>query len=585
MENTIFRLDALKTDGPVGALFRLFGPLGDRILGLDKFNRRFRKHNLAGLDKDRFLHRVLELLKVHTIYDTSELRNIPKEGPVVIVANHPYGGLEGIILAALLTKVRPDVKVLANLMLRLIVELRDLFIFTNPLVKNHPGNIKSLRLCREWLQQGHALVLFPAGRVSFYRKDLKTITDGEWNRIATSMTRLSRAPVVPVHIAGSNSALFQILGRIYYRFRLLLLPRELLKSGGRSVAVRVGRAIPFKELERFNTRAMTRYIRMRTYLLASPGQAPVIRTDKSEQALIAAVPTDRLLEEIEALPAEQHLHDFKDFSVYYGYYEQLTETVREIGRLRELTFRELDEGSGSSCDTDAFDKTYTQLFIWDRNKREIIGGYRMGQMDRLCNGSDLSPLYLSQLFNFSESFLQMVAPGLEMGRSWIRKEHQRSFHGLYLLWRGIGEFMLRHPRYHTFYGTVSLSTTYHPYSLALMSKVLIGDDRQVEPIHPFKAEIPEEVNRYLQRTRLSVKGLSRLVRALEPDGTDLPILVKQYLKLGARFHSIAIDKGFNNTPGALLSVDLRRTPRHLLEMYLGEAYPRYLQYHGITLDP
>ena len=145
--------------------------------------------------------------------------------------------------------------------------------------------------------------------------------------------------------------------------------------------------------------------------------------------------------------------------------------------------------------------------------------------------------------------------------------------------------MLRHPRYHTFYGTVSLSTTYHPYSLALMSKVLIGDEQQVEPIHPFKAEIPEEVNRYLQRTRLSVKELSRLVRALEPDGTDLPILVKQYLKLGARFHSIAIDKGFNNTPGALLSVDLRRTPRHLLEMYLGEAYPRYLQYHGITVDP
>lgn len=585
MNTTEIRLSALVSKGTLGVLFRLFGPIADRILGLKEMNDRFRKHGLTGLDPKSFVEKVLEALKVKIDYEPEQLQRIPKEGPVVIVANHPYGGIEGIILAALIGRVRSDVKFLVNTMLRVVVELRDLFIFTNPLVKNHAGNIRSLRLCREWLDNSHLLVIFPAGRVAFYQRGKGMITDGSWNRIAARMVRLSHAPVVPIHISGTNSPLFDFLGRIYYRFRLLMLPRELLKAENRSVTVRIGKPIPYAQLSRFNSSGtLTRYLRMRTYLLDSDRVVHIRNTKKDSLPIVAAVSPQHMQTEIDSLPKEQRLLSLRNTTVYYAYYEQIPQTVVEIARLREIAFRELDEGSGQALDTDGFDKTYIHLFLWDESERQIIGSYRMGPLDRLLQGGDVNQLYLSRLFRFSPSFLERVTPGLEMGRSFLRKEHQRTFYGLLLLWRGIGEFILRHPYYHTLYGTVSLSTTYHPYSLALMSKVLVGEKLEVEPIKRFKPILPIEVELYVRRHRPSVKELSRLVKAIEPNNIDIPILVKQYLRIGARFHSIAVDRGFNNTPGALLSVDLRRASPEAMKLYMGEKYPDYLRHQGIVAE-
>ena len=578
MEATSFRLRDFGAKGIIGAVIKLLGPMGDRLLGLDKLDALFRRHDLAHLDTDGFLREVLSILNVEPVYEKDELDAVPKEGPLIVVSNHPYGGVEGIILARLLRSIRPDVKVLANSMLRLIVELRKLFIFIRPLSKNHPENAGSLRRSLEWVEQGHALVLFPAGRVSFFRKDLRIVTDGPWNRVAASFARLSGAPVVPVHFSDHNSALFQTMGRIYYRFRLLMLPREFLKSGGKRIGVRIGRPIRLNHPARTGDEAATGYLRMRTYLLASNHGLSV--ATPSIEPLISPVPPGKLVEEIEALPDKQRLIDLKGFMVYYGYQAQMPETVREIGRLRELTFRELNEGSGKSCDIDGYDETYIHLFVWDGEARQIVGAYRMGQVDRLTGTNGAHPLYLSRMFRFSDPFMHQISNGLEMGRSWIRREHQRSYHGLFLLWRGIGEYVLRHPHYHTLYGTASLSTTYHPYSLALMSRSLVEDSGEVEPIYPFEPTLHPEVDRYLDSHTLSTGELSDLVRSVERYDKDLPVLVKLYLKIGARFHSVAIDRSFNNTPGALLSVDLRRAPEKTGKMFLGEGFSGYLQHHG-----
>ena len=581
---TDFRFSSLMPRGALGTLAKLFGPLVDRILGFKRMRDRFKEYGLAGLDPHSFVTRGLKSLRIEVLSDPKQLESIPRKGGAIIVANHPYGGIEGMIMASLILKVRPDVKFLANRLLGTITELREIIILTNPLVKNHPGNVGSLWRCMGWLEDGHLLVLFPAGKVAFYQRRKGMITDGRWNRIAGLMVNHTQAPTVPMHISGSNSRLFDILGRIYYRFRLLMLPRELLKAKNRSVTVRIGKPIPYAQLAHFrSTRALTDYLRMRTYLLDSEGVTQPERNISDAKRIADPLPESLLRTEIEALPEEQLLFTLKDNTVYYGCYEQIPHVVTEIARLREITFRELNEGSGEALDTDGFDKTYIHLFIWSEAKGIVVGAYRMGRTDLLLKNGDLRNLYLSQLFRFSPSFIDKVTPGMEMGRSFLRKEYQRSFQGLFLLWRGIGEFVLRHPRYHTLYGTVSLSTTYHPYSLALMSKVLVGDTFRVEPINKFEPILPKEVEQYVRRRPLSVNELSRLVRAIEPNGIDIPILVKQYLRIGAEFHSIAIDRGFNNTPGALLSVDIRSATPDTHKMFLGDRYAEYLRHHGI--DP
>lgn len=570
--------------GVWGTVLKIFGPIADRILAIRKLNNRFHAHGLAGLNTQCFLDKVLDLLKVKIDYEPGQLQYIPREGPVVVVANHPFGGVEGIILAALLRRLRPDVKFLVNRMLQSVIELRELFIFTNPLIRNHPENFSSLRNCLDWLGNGHLLVVFPAGRVASYQKGKGMITDAPWNRIAARMVELRHAPVVPIHISGSNSALFHFLGRIYYRFRLLMLPREFLRAKNRTVEIQIGKVIPFNHLSCLNnSKTTTRYLRMRTYLLDRSFSERSPRSEKYYLPIAGSKPSTTLQSEIDSIPKKQKILAFQNVAVYYAYYDQIPQIVEEIARLREITFRELDEGSGQSLDTDRFDKTYIHLFLWDESTLQIIGSYRMGPVDRLLQGGDVNELYLSQLYKFPPSFFSRVSPGLELGRSFIRKEYQKTPYGLFLLLRGIGEFILRHPHYHTLYGNVSLSTCYHPYSLALMSKVLVGENLEVEPVNRFKPILPKEVELYMQKHRLSLKQLSCSVKAIEPNGNDIPILVRQYLSIGVRFHSIAIDRGFGDTPGALITLDLRKALPKTQRLFLGEKSPEYLRHHGIAV--
>ncbi|MFO7557438.1 MAG: GNAT family N-acyltransferase [Desulfobacterales bacterium] len=294
--------------------------------------------------------------------------------------------------------------------------------------------------------------------------------------------------------------------------------------------------------------------------------------------LMKPIHKDILTQELASLPPEQCLLTKNHFQVYYGYYDQIPETVKEIGRLREKTFRVLNEGSGLSCDTDRFDQTYTHLFIWNNASKEIIGAYRMGQTDRLLAEGDITQLYLSSLFHYTADFLSNVYPGLEMGRSFIIPKYQRTFYGLLLLWKGIGAFLVKFPHYHTLFGTVSISTTYSPASIALMKEVLVGDKFTIQPINMFHCRLHSEVKNYIKQYGLSIEELSQLIKIIEPDHKNLPILIKQYMKLGARFHSIALDKGFNNTPGVLLTVRMPEAQPKFLQLFLGKHSKNYLAY-------
>lgn len=577
-----FRISAFPAKGGLKILLTLVGPLIDRILGFRKLKKLFNQYDMEGLEKEAFVKRVLEMLQVSYKINNDALSTIPATGPLIIVSNHPYGGVEGVILADFLSQIRKDVKFMANSGLSLVKEMRDFFIFTNPLITNNYKNISSIRGCQEHLENNGLLVLFPAGKVSYFRKDKNRVTDGEWNRIAAKLSVKMNTPVLPIYFSGSNSKFFLIMGRIYYRFRLIMLPGEMMKMKGKTVHLYSGRILHQEQLKG-SSREITDYLRMQTYLLDP--EYIFEREVESRQSklpdIIPAVPFKLIKNELLALPAKQHLVDFKNYSIYYGYYEQLKNTVREITRLREITFRDIEEGSGSDRDTDQFDKTYTQLFIVNNEREEIIGAYRMGQIDRLLKDGDRMGIYLSKMFNFKGDFYSIIKTGVEMGRSFLIKSEQKSAYGFFLLWRGIGEFLVRNPKYRYLYGTVSLSNIYDPRSIALMYRVLVGEKNLVEPVTDIDIQIHPEVEEYLTKKKPNMKELDMLIKSIETDGKGLPVLVRQYAKLGAQFVSIGSDIEFRRTPGMLLIVNTGEASAKTIQRYFLEGTNAYLNYKPI----
>ena len=566
-------------NGFIGRLLKITGPILDLIMGINKINSIYRKTVEPGLNKEQFVSKLLKILKVRYHIPEQDLERIPVEGSLIVVVNHPYGGLEGVILAKLLSSIRSDIKIMANIGLKVFPELEDFFIFTNPLKTHNPKNVKSIQNCRKHLENKGLLLFFPAGKVAYYRKEKKRVTDGDWNRIAAHLSINLNVPVLPLFVSGHNSRLFLFMGRIYYRFKLLMLPGEFAKKKKNTVEIRAGFPMTASTLKKKGKSGdITNFLRICTYVL-DPGVGSY--TDKIEEKSITlpSMPpllkrTDKILmsAEIKLLPESQHLVDYKEFSVYYGFKAQMENIVKEITILREKTFREFNEGSGQPCDTDRFDETYTQLFIWDNDHDEIIGAYRMGQTDII------KERYLSHIFQFDVLFKKETTPSLEMGRSFIVSEHQKSFYGLFLLWRGIGEFAVRYPRYRKLYGTVSLSNIYNRRSISLIDKILTSETATVTARSPFKSLIHPELNDYLKKYVLDFKDLSLLVKSTESDGKDLPILLKQYWKLGAKFQTTAVDTNFLETPGLLLIVDLPNTPGSNLKMYLEDGMEAYINY-------
>ncbi len=573
------RIAAIATNPVV----KFFGPFLDRIIGLNKLQTLYRDHQLSGLDKQKFSKKILEVLGVKITGGENILAKIPKSGRFIVVCNHPYGMIEGLIIANLLFSKRNDTKIMANIGLQVFKEIKDYFIFANPLKPKSPINSFAIKQCFEHLEKDGLLVLFPAGRVSFYQADKQRISDGQWNRLSIQLMKKTATPVLPVFISGTNSRLFHRLGRIYYRFRLLMLARELIKLDNHTINLLANNILEPKLINEFSDKnTMNDFVRLQCYLNDQKYFLPWREVEQRTPFKEIISPTDKteMNTELANLPKKQHLLTYRNFGVYYAYQQQTPACVREITRLREVTFRQLNEGSGEPCDSDNFDATYMHLFVYDHHENEIIGAYRIGLTDQLLKTGNKSPLYLSQMFDFSSDFINQTQPCMEMGRSFIVAAHQNSFHGLLLLWKGIGAFVCQNPQYRTLYGTVSLSKLYDPRSVSLINEIMVTDPAGVQPRTRFKSSLHPELIEFLTKNNIDLTQLSALVKGVEQDEKDIPILLKQYHKLGAVFHCLGIDSNFNDTPGLLLSVDLPNAPEKLLKLYLGSARVAYLQHQS-----
>lgn len=590
----LFSLD-VPVSHPIGR--RLLPPLApalERALGLESLNQLYTR--VTGREDSRsFLARVLDDLGVRYNVDEADLARIPRSGPLVVVANHPFGAIEGIVLAAVLQSVRPDTKLMANSLLKMIPEMRDVLLPVDPFGGERAAaeNLRPLRQALRWLADGKVLAVFPAGTVSHLHLHNRRITDPKWSPTVARLIRRSRAAVLPVYFEGRNDNFFQLAGLIHPSLRTALLPRQLLKMRGRRIELRIGSAIPFRKLEMIGRdEDLTACIRRRTEILrhrngvpaTAEGGAPVT---PAVQPIAQPVPDKLLQNEILHLPLECRLFDSGEYEVYYAHAQQIPLALQELGRLREITYRATGEGTGRPTDIDCYDAWYGHLFVWNRKAGHIVGAYRLGRTDRILAEHGIGGLYTESLFAFRRELLARLGPAMELGRSFIRLEYQRSYSPLMLLWKGIGRLIIDEPRYRILFGPVSISNDYRSVSKQLMVQFLQSNhglpelERLVRARHPFRTGGIHELGNSSRRFADESDDVDDLVSGIEPDGKGVPVLLRQYLKLGARFLAYNIDPDFNNAVDALMVVDLARADRKVLDRYLGRAGAgSFLSHHG-----
>lgn len=553
----------------------------------------------GGYEAAVFFESALRQLGINYSVSDGDLSRIPKSGPVFVVSNHPFGGLDGLILGALLRRMRPDVKFLANGLLGRVKEMEEHCFFVNPFGGREAArsNIQAMRAAMRWLEEGHVLATFPAGTVSHLHLPSCQVIDPPWATNLAPLIRRYAACVVPVYFSGRNRVTFQCAGLLHARLRTLLLPRELVKRRKKPVEVRIGRAVTARQLEGFSTdRELMEYLRLRTYLQKSrcperPKVRWIRRIAEGGNTIIGPISASLLSCEIEQLPEEAFLLESGPYVVYQASAGQIPNLLREIGRLREITFRAVGEGTGTSCDLDRFDVDYRHLFVWNRLNRELVGAYRLGLTDEILPSRGGAGMYTSTLFQFRAGTLEGLNPAIELGRSFVAADYQRKPLSLGLLWKGIGTFIATNPRYCRLFGPVSISNNYHKLSKRLMLNFLKAhkfDDElasRVKPVHPVRQLFKGALDRAFLDTVHHIDDVSSLISEIEKEASGVPVLLRHYLKLNARFLGFNVDPAFNNSVDALVLVDLRTTQTNLLQNYLGkEGAQRFLNFHGLAED-
>jgi putative hemolysin len=512
-----------------------------------------------------------------------DLARVPANGPVVLVANHPFGLVEGAIFGALLARVRPDFRFLANSLLAEIPALREYVIAVDPFGGAARTNWKSLRASIDWLQRGGLLVTFPAGEVSSLQLPHMAIADPAWNENITRLIQISGAASVPAFFHGTNGAGFHLAGMIHPRLRTALLPRELLNKRGRTIRVSIGRRIGPERVAELATHVAGKslaieYLRNRTHVLQAretpgDGQWPW-RIEMPRARIAGAVDPLAMRAEMAELDSSRRLIESGSYVVCAAPAGQIPNILREIGRLREIAFRQVGEGTGRSLDLDRFDARYQHLWIWNAKADEVVGAYRLQGTDAVRSPNDL---YTSTLFRFRPGLLERFHPALELGRSFVRPEYQRSYVALLLLWKGIGAYVARNPRYRVLFGPVSISRAYNRASRELMVGFLTArcGNPELAPLVKPKRQFRSRRVRWCDTQLLgsliaNVDELSEVVSDLEPDGKGVPVLVRQYLNVGGQILAFNLDPGFSDVVDGLVVVDLARMDRTLLEKYLGK---------------
>jgi len=528
-----------------------------------------------------FVDAILEGCGITVDFDEKDLKNIPKTGAFIAIANHPYGGIEGMVLLKILCLVRPDAKLMANFILKKIPNLSDYFIAVNPFENiEHSSSISGLKTTLELLAKGTPVGIFPAGEVSTFNVDKKQVTDRMWHPVVGKIIAKAKVPVVPIYFHGNNGLLFNLLSLIHPTLRTAKLPSELFNKQGHTIKLRIGKPINVADIPDLNnTTRLLNYLRARTYALGTGldeekkifNPRNLFKIKKQAAAIVPETSAVILEKEIEPLREDYLVWAEKNYEVFIVPTSTIPNAIREIGRLRELTFREIGEGTNKATDLDEYDIYYHHLFIWDFEAKLIVGAYRLGFGDEIFYSMGKKGFYISELFKIKSQFTPVLKKSIELGRSWIRKEYQQKPLPLFLLWKGILSFLIDNPRYRYLIGPVSISNSFSRFSKSLIVDYINRNhfDHElaqfVRPRKKFKVDLGDLDPDVLLAAEDNFKGLDNLISEVETRSVKVPVLLRQYIGLNAKIISFNIDPKFSDCLDGFLVLDLEKVPKDILD--------------------
>lgn len=528
-----------------------------------------------------FVDAVLEGCGIKIEYDERELKNIPATGSFIAIANHPYGGIEGMVLLKLLCTVRPDAKLMANFLLKKIPNLSDYFVAVNPFENvEHSSSISGLKNTLELLAKGTPIGIFPAGEVSTYKVDKQQVTDRMWHPVVGKIIAKAKVPVVPVYFHGNNGLLFNLLSLIHPALRTAKLPSELFNKQGHTIRLRIGKPINIEDIPEYtNSAKLLSFLRARTYALGTGledekkifNPRNIFKIKKQPKDIVPEISSTILEKEIGHLREDYRILTEKNYEVFITPTSLIPNIIREIGRLREVTFREIGEGTNKATDLDEYDIYYHHLFIWDTEAKLIVGAYRIGLGDEIFYSIGKKGFYISELFKIKTQFTPVLKKSIELGRSWVRKEYQQKPLPLFLLWKGILKYLIDNPRYRYLIGPVSISNSFSKFSKSLIVDYINRNhfDHEmaqfVRPRKKFKVDFSSIDTDLLMSGGDTFKGLDNLISEVETHNMKVPVMLRQYIALNAKIICFNIDPKFADCLDGFLVLDLEKVPQDILD--------------------
>jgi putative hemolysin len=556
-----------------------------RVLRISAINKIY-ENNKHKSDLD-FLNGILDDCKIKFEIPEEDLKRIPKEGPFITVSNHPLGGIDGALLLKLLIEKRADYKIIANFLLHRIAPLKPYVMPVNPFEtrKDAKSSIAGIKNALLHLREGKPLGIFPAGEVSTY-KDGKLKVDKPWEEGAIRLIKKANVPVIPIYFHAKNSRLFYVMSKISDTLRTAKLPSEVMSQRGRVIKVRIGKPISVKDQDAYKEiPAFCEFIRKKTYMLANPYEkahrlisAQNIKIKKSARKIVPQRSTDSFIKEVTALREKDgRLLESKNYEVFFANAKDIPNLIHEIGRLREITFRAIGEGTNKDIDLDIYDQYYHHLFLWDREANCLAGAYRMGLGKEIYKTYGIKGFYINTLFRIEPELHQMMEDTIEMGRAFIKGEYQQKPMPLFLLWKGIVHVTLRYPEYKYLMGGVSISNQFSDFSKSLMIEFMKSHyydpyiAQYIRPKKEYKVKLKDGDKDFVfDATKADMQKFDKIIDEIEPGILRIPVLIKKYVKQNARLVAFNVDPKFNNAVDGLMYIKVADIPENTVKPVMEE---------------
>jgi putative hemolysin len=524
-----------------------------------EINSFLREHQgVTGVD---FIDRIFDYFSFSYSISQRDRDNIPSHGRLIIIANHPIGSLDGLALIRLVSEVRRDVKIVANDMLMAFEPLHELLL---PLDNMTRGAYKqSYKNIVHALNSEQAIIIFPAGEVS--RASPQGIRDGKWQAGFLHFARKARAPILPIFVSAKNSLLFYTTSMIFKPLATALLAHEMFNKRSAEIKFRVGEAIPHHALEsnQLADKALIKRLKKHLYKIGKGKQAIFV----TEKTIAHPEDSSSLKKELKTAQLIGSTRD--NHKIFLCTYADHPTVLREIGRLREHTFRMVGEGTGSRRDLDKYDHYYLHLVLWDEDKLTIAGAYRLGEVNKILQKKGVKGLYTADLFDYQQPAVPYLEQALELGRSFVHP-HYWGKASLDYLWQGLGAYLQHHPEIRYVLGPVSMSAQYpqnlrdalvYYYERYYCPAGANASDTLADGKHPHATDEDELIYLQQQFSGLNrAQGFEVLQNKFTTQGHKIPVLFKQYASLyedgGYQLLAFSVDSEFGNCVDGLFMADL-----------------------------